>query len=181
MSPHVESWVRLVQILKIRKKRSASLADLSGIVSRTVVHHKDFKGFPSMGLPPQRKERPLQMTSSIAGGYDDGKKHQSKPGPIKVGYSSFPLDQRAKVFADNSLNPLGPSQIVQNDASPGFYKRQPVDDISMTAFIGMISINEDQINSLSERPGNIQGSASMRFDHMPILPCVALKMLPRVP
>jgi hypothetical protein len=45
----------------------------------------------------------------------------------------------------------------------------------------MISINEDQINFMSERPGNIQGSAPMSLDHLLIRPRVELKIPPRVP
>jgi hypothetical protein len=92
ISPHVEPLLRLIEVLKIGKKCPASLADLSGMVCRTVIHHKDFEEFCAMGLSPQRTERHLQMMRSIARGDDDGDKHQSKPGPIKVWQSSFPLD-----------------------------------------------------------------------------------------
>jgi hypothetical protein len=116
MSPHVESRARLMQVLQIGKKGSAGLADLMSAVCGAVVYDKNFEGFHSVGLPLQRKERCLQMTGSIAGWYNDGEKHQSKPGPIKVRQFAFPFDQRAKVLVNNPLNPLCPAKIVQKDA-----------------------------------------------------------------
>jgi hypothetical protein len=51
----------------------------------------------------------------------------------------------------------------------------------MTAFIGMIPINENQINPMSECPGNIHRSAPVGLDEVVIFFCVELKILPSVP